>query len=300
MPWAAATPITRPTTQDNWIFRLSVDDSKAGKVIIENAVTMSGYRRPFLLLENTGWGKANKNTMTKTLSELNLQASGIHFFQWGIGRHEARTILENAVSQGADSFVLVANAPEGITFAEAMLSMNKDKQKPIISHWGITGGQFFNTLGTESIQQLNLSFIQTSFSFFQQPLSGEGKKALAAAARVMNKEALYPKDITAPTGFIHAYDLTRILISAASQLTFIGDVKNDRIMLKESLETLKSNVPGLIKNYQQPFEKYSLNQINAHEALNIKDFVMARFNSKGNIILTDQTLNIINGSTHAD
>ena len=291
VPWAAATPITRAKTNENWIYRLSLDDSKAGKVIIEDTIVKSGFTHPFLLLEDTGWGKANKKTMTEALKSLGQKASGIHFFQWGIGQHEARAILEDAISQGADSFVMVANAPEGITFAKAMLSIEKDRQRPIRSHWGITGGTFFDSVGAEAVNQLDLRFIQTSFSFFDEPLSPIAKEALTSAAKVKGVNQIYPVDIKAPVGFIHAYDLTRLMIAATNEIELSGDAKKDSGLIKTQLENLKSPVMGLIKTYQHPFEIYQTKTFDAHEALGLTDFIMAKYDSSGNIklIRTNET-----------
>ncbi len=36
-PWAAAGPITRGKSKENWVFRLSIDDTKAGSVIVNSA-----------------------------------------------------------------------------------------------------------------------------------------------------------------------------------------------------------------------------------------------------------------------
>jgi len=294
VPWAAATPITRSKTLENWIFRLSIDDSKAGKVIINETINHSDFKRPYLLLEDTGWGKSNKKTMTKALSDQGYQASGIHFFQWGIGQHEARTILENAVSNGADSFVLVANAPEGITFAKAMLSLSKTRQRAIRSHWGITGGTFFQSLGASAVNQLDLAFIQTRFSLLQIPLPEEGKNALAAASSLSNN-MLSPTDIQAPTGFIHAYDLTRILIAAAEQTDIPNNPKQARQVIKANLENLTETVPGLIKRYKQPFSSDVETNVDAHEALGLDDFLMARFDQYGNIRLIESAPSKMHG-----
>ena len=37
-PWAAGGPITRSETKENWIFRLSIDDSNAGRFISKKAL----------------------------------------------------------------------------------------------------------------------------------------------------------------------------------------------------------------------------------------------------------------------
>jgi branched-chain amino acid transport system substrate-binding protein len=285
VPWAAATPITRPETDENWIFRLSIDDSKAGEVIIRDAIKSSSLKAPFLLLEDTGWGRANQKAMTAALAQLSENASGMHYFQWGTGHHEARSILEKAINDGADSFVLVANAPEGVTFAKAMLSLDKSRQRPLRSHWGITGGNFFESLGASAVSDLDLRFIQTSFSFMSPPLSETATQALNSLANVRNTKSISPEDVKSPAGFIHAYDLTRLLIAAAESQTLTGDAKLDHKLIKQQLENLTKPVVGLIKTYQKPFSHYDSESFDAHEALGADDFKMAQYDKQGNIRL---------------
>ena len=88
-PWAAASPITRGKDPQNWIFRLSVDDAKAGYVIANSAIK-EGFKKPYLLLEKTGWGKANNKTMVKALKELGIEPVGVSWFNWGLGIHGAK------------------------------------------------------------------------------------------------------------------------------------------------------------------------------------------------------------------
>ena len=40
-PWAAAAPITRPSSEANYIFRLSVDDKTAGSFLMKAAISFS-------------------------------------------------------------------------------------------------------------------------------------------------------------------------------------------------------------------------------------------------------------------
>jgi len=44
-PWAAAGPITRYPSSENWIFRLSIDDSKAGYTITKFALSEGGIKK---------------------------------------------------------------------------------------------------------------------------------------------------------------------------------------------------------------------------------------------------------------
>jgi branched-chain amino acid transport system substrate-binding protein len=84
-PWAAAGPITRSNQQENWIFRLSIDDSNAGAYIVKRA-TEEGFKKLYLLLEDTGWGRSNERTMGAALSNNGLAAVGTSWFNWGIGK----------------------------------------------------------------------------------------------------------------------------------------------------------------------------------------------------------------------
>ena len=75
------------------------------------------------------------------------------------------------------------------------------------------------------------------------------------------------------------------MISAIKQADLNGNRDRDKQEIKLALENLQSPVTGLIKNYKKPFSKYSEENVNAHEALSIKDYVMAYFDDDNNIVL---------------
>ncbi|MEA2107930.1 MAG: hypothetical protein U9P07_00715 [Pseudomonadota bacterium] len=87
------------------------------------------------------------------------------WFNWGINENAVRIMLREIAQSGADCIFLVANAPEGKTFARAMGSLPEDLCLPICSHWGITGGDFAESTGIGTRTKIDLEFIQTSFSF---------------------------------------------------------------------------------------------------------------------------------------
>ncbi len=70
VPWAAGGPITRYPSKENWIFRLSVDDTQAGQVIVDHAMNAQKCQRPHLLLEDTPWGSSNLKSMSKALKTI--------------------------------------------------------------------------------------------------------------------------------------------------------------------------------------------------------------------------------------
>jgi len=282
-PWAAASPITRGKDPQNWIFRLSVDDAKAGYVIANSAIK-EGFKKPYLLLEKTGWGKANNKTMVKALKELDIEPVGVSWFNWGLGIHGAKINLRNIYNSGADVIFLVANAAEGKTFADAILALEPDLRLPTRSHWGITGGDFVNHIDDFLKAPQHLQFIQTKFSFISKSPSPLAVEVLERAQSLFS-DIKGPSDIKAQTGFVHAYDLTKILISAVNQAQLTGEVVADRRAIHQALENLKNPVEGLIKTYQRPFSPVTASNQDGHEALSQSDYLMGYYGLNNDVIL---------------
>jgi len=282
-PWAAAGPITRSTDKENWIFRLSIDDSNAGTFISKQALKQ-GFKKPYLLLEDTGWGRSNEKTMTLALKESSIEPAGVVWFNWGVGKNHAKVILRNIKESGADVLFFVGNSPEGVTFAHAMSELPSDIRIPIRSHWGITGGSFTTKVLPKTRSLLDLQFIQTNFSFLNEPLSTLSQQVLTLAIKA-NEGINDKNDILATAGFIHSYDLTKIVIAAMNQIKLTGNKKEDLLSIHHALENLENPVQGLLKTYQQPFSAFSRTKLNAHEALGVDNYVMGYFNDENQTVL---------------
>ncbi|XPV77600.1 MAG: ABC transporter substrate-binding protein [Desulfovibrio sp.] len=284
VPWAAATPITRYNkTPKNWIFRLSVDDSKAGKILVERAIN-KGARRIALLLENTGWGEANLKTMTKSLADHNLQPASVERFNWGTQTVAASLQLQRILKSRADAILLVANAPEGISIIRSAVEIGLNI--PIYSHWGITGGDFTEKVDYETRSKINLEFLQTKFSFLADSQTQFQRNVLNHAMEKF-PDVNSAFDIIAPTGFIHAYDLTNLLISAVRQAQITPGSTNNNEKLHQALEHLKAPVQGLIKTYNSPFSPFSELNRDSHEALGRNDLTMGFYGESDEVILIE-------------
>lgn len=282
-PWAAAGPITRPATEENWIFRLSVDDSIAGQMITNYAVK-EGFKKPYLLLEDTGWGNSNLKTMSAAIKGNDATLMGVSRFKWGVGSSESDSIAIEVKNSGADVVFLVANANEAKPLLTALMKNPATKHLQILSHWGIAGGSFAEDV-PNVVKNLDLKFIQTKFSFLSEGETAVAKKAFLAAQKLYPEAVSKKEDIKAPTGFIHAYDLMLLLNEAAQSISWSGDLQQDRLALKMALENISKPVQGLVKLYKEPFKPYQVSSPNAHEALGIDDLVMGRFDENGVIRL---------------
>lgn len=284
-PWAAAGPITRTKDENNWIFRLSIDDSNAGVFISQQAMEQ-GFKKPYLLLEDTGWGRSNQRTMTQALNALGKNKPEIAWFNWGVGINQAKVILRNIKDSGADVIFFVGNSPEGISFVKAMVDLPTEYRLPIRSHWGITGGNFIEKINVTQRKLIDLQVIQTNFSFLSPNLTAMAKK-VESLAILTNDGLITGRPIQAQTGFVHGYDLTKLVLAAINQIKLSGDRAKDKELIKRALENLNTPVEGLLKTYIKPFSSYQKDKHNGHEALGIKDYAMGFFDQNNNIQLIE-------------
>ena len=283
VPWAAAGPITRPSSLNNWVFRLSIDDTIAGRVISRFAMEQKQCERPHIFLEKTPWGQSNYRTMKSQLPKLT--ESDVSWFNWGIDENKLAIMLRAIKSRNADCLLFVGNAVEGKKLVKTMVN-NTTLMLPIYSHWGITGGDFHLQVGFDARKTVQLHFIQSCFSFLSSPQSTISKRAEQQYS-TLSIDGL-PKsimDLSAPTGFIHAYDLTQILIHAIKQSQLSDDMAENRRSVKRALENITSPVEGLIKTYHTPFKPYTEVGSAQHEALSIDDFCMGHYNQQDQVVL---------------
>jgi len=271
-PWAAGTAIVENGYQPNFVFRVSVRDEHAATVLAKRA-KHKGYQKIGLLLERTGWGRSNQNSMNKVAKTLDLEIVATQWFNW-----REKSLAEQVdilLSAGADVIFLVANAPEGALAIKAMSEVKKNKRKPILSHWGIAGGAFVKNTGLHALRQVELEVLQT-FSFLS--LENQTKKqALLARYRELFNQAVTAQNLPSAVGVAHAYDLVNLLKLAIEQAQSMDP---DKIRL--ALEHLPYH-KGIVKHYAPAFTQ------DRHDALSIDDYMMARFNGEGYLVpVTEQ------------
>ncbi len=287
VPWAAAGPITRAAGQENWIFRLSIDDTKAGETLVDYAIHQAQVRKPLLVLENTGWGKSNYETMTQSLGDHQVADYDVEWFDWSLGDASATALIRRARDRRNDAILLVANAIEGAVIAKAAArSARQGKGFRVISHWGITGGSFHERVRHPDRTLLQLRFLQTRFSFLQPSLN-EFQQSVLLRAQSIHPDINSAQDIHAPTGFAHAFDLTRIVLTALATVNTKLSAIKIRTELRDALESTSTPVQGLIKNYQAPFSPYQPSSPDAHEALSAKDYAIGRYGENDEIRLIE-------------
>lgn len=264
-PWAAADSITDNDYSPNYVFRLSLRDSWALQVMMRHALKQ-GYRKVGILLPNTEWGrsslKAAEETAAKDTKQDIVASQG---YNWGdpsmVERYQA---LRKA---GAQAVIFVANDKEAVILVKGIASLPPDQRLPLVAHWGLTGGQFFEQAGT-ALKAVDLSVVQT-YSFIGKS-DAKTKSVLAGLKAVTGSDD--PRKVVSPVGVAHTYDLVHLLAMAIKKAK-----TTDRATVRQALENL-GPYKGLVRSLDKPFTA------KRHDALSINEVFMARFADDGAIV----------------
>jgi branched-chain amino acid transport system substrate-binding protein len=264
-PWSSADEIVDNDMRPNYVYRLSLRDSLAMPKLLA-ASRKRGLHRVGLLLTNTSWGRSNAAAAEGALAKLpGMKIVGTSWYNW----RDATLVdkYRQLRAAGAQSIVLVANDDEAAVLVREVAALPKAQRIPILSHWGVTGGEFSAQAGP-ALQQVDFSVIQT-FSFYQAD-PARVQRFLASAARVSKVTRI--EDIRGPVGVAHAYDLTHILARA---IDLAGST--ERQAVRAALERVGTH-HGLVKDYAPPFTPAR------HEALGPEQLLMARYRADGVLV----------------
>jgi len=262
--WSAADAIVDNGTQPNYVFRLSLRDSLAMPFMLRQA-RQRGHRRVGLLLTNTAWGRSNLAAVDGSRSQPGLpEVVATAWYNW-----QERSLIDKyqrLLQAGAQAVMLVANDDEAALLVREMAALPAAQRVPVYSHWGVTGGRFFEAAGV-ALQAVDFSVIQT-FSFFQARKAPLAR--FMATARQLGVQRI--EDLQSPVGTAHAYDMTHLVARA---LNLAG--RADRAALRDALERLPHH-DGLVKRYAAPFTAQR------HEALGSSELLMARYRDDGVLV----------------
>jgi branched-chain amino acid transport system substrate-binding protein len=263
--WSSADAIVDNGMKPNYIFRVSLRDSLAMPRMLQSA-EKRGLKRVGLLLTNTSWGRSSQAAADRYSS----QPGGVKIVQtaWYNWRDTSLIAAYNRLRQaGADAIVLVANDDEAAILVKEMAALPAAQRLPIISHWGITGGNFVGQAGP-ALQGVDLTVIQT-FSFFDADKRARQGFMRAAA---MVSPIRHIEQIGSPVGVAHAYDATHLLARA---IRIAGSA--ERAAVRDALENIPDH-RGLVRRYHPPFTP------TRHEALGPEQLLMARFRADGVLV----------------
>ncbi|MBD3585532.1 ABC transporter substrate-binding protein [Salinimonas sp. HHU 13199] len=263
--WAAGTPVVDNGYAPNNVFRVSIRDSEAASVLLQHAKSR-GLHRVALVLERTGWGRSNHDSLHEAAAKLDIDIVKVTWINW-----QQSTFAQDAgaiADTNAQAIILVANAPESAVVARAVKKQFPGPM-PIIAHWGLAGGDFVSMLSLPVLATMDISVIQT-FSFLHQ--SNPEAQSLFTQYKNRYDNAISPESVPAVVGLAHAYDLVHLLATAVKS----AECKNTDVV-RDALENLPA-IQGAVKRYSPAFSS------TRHDALWSDDYFMSRFDNMGNLI----------------
>nr|WP_314628258.1 ABC transporter substrate-binding protein [uncultured Noviherbaspirillum sp.] len=264
--WSSADAIVDNGSQPNYLFRISLRDSLGMPHMLKSA-EQRGLTRVGLLLTNTSWGRSNQAAAERHAGSGKARSRIVQtaWYNW-----RDTTLMpgyQRLLAAGAQAVVLVANDDEAAILVREIAALPPAQRLPVISHWGVTGGNFVAQAGP-ALQQVDFTVIQT-FSFFKadpKPLA-TFMKTVATLSPVRRIE-----DIQGPVGVAHAYDGVHLLARA---INLAGSA--ERPAVRDALEKL-GDYRGLVRRYSPPFTR------ERHEALGPEQLLMARFRPDGVLV----------------
>ncbi len=264
-PWAAGTPVVQNGFSPNYIFRVSVRDEYAGGFLVDRALER-GLSKMGLLLERTAWGRSNEKAMQNALIDRGKGKAHVEWFN--LGEKDMTPQLGRLNESDVDCVLMVCNPLEGKLILESMASVEATSRVPLISHWGITGGDFFE-MTKNLLDEVDFSFIQTCS--FLRPETTNGLDRLHAAYAKKFEGCDSPSDVFSPVGTAHAYEIVMMLAAAVKSAD-----TTERPAIRDALENL-GKYEGVIRNYEPPFTP------KRHDALELRDLTLAKFGKNGAI-----------------
>jgi branched-chain amino acid transport system substrate-binding protein len=263
--WSSADAIVDNEMQPNYVYRLSLRDALAMPRLMASAHKRR-LDRVGLLLTNTSWGRSNAKAAERALEgQPAMKIVGTSWYNW-----RDTSLVDNYQhlrAAGAQAIILVANDDEAAILVREVAQLPKEQRIPILSHWGVTGGEFTAQAGP-ALQEVDFTVIQT-FSFFKAD-QARVKRFLTSTARVSAVRRI--EDVKGPVGAAHAYDLTHLLAQAIERAG-----STDRKAVRDALEKL-GPWRGLVRNYAPAFTPAR------HEALDAGDLLMARYRADGVLV----------------
>lgn len=259
-PWAAADGIVDNGHTPNFVFRLSVRDSWASAAMLDH-LKRRGLKKVGMLNLRTAWGRSTRRAAEGYVAEHGgIVLVGNRWIGWDDNETSLKDKLEDLRRAGAQAVLLTANTGEAARLANVLLALPKAQRLPVVSHWGVTGGDLPGLVGPR-FAELDFNVVQT-YSFIGQS-SPSARRVVAAYNALTGTRG--PRSVVAPVGVAQAYDLTHILARAIERAG-----STDRSRVRDALERL-GTYEGLIRRYAPPFAA------GRHEALGPANVFLAGY-----------------------
>ena len=236
--------------KDVFIFRTSARDEIQSPMIVNEAITVRGFKKVAILADSTNYGQLGQADLIKALAAKNI--TPVTTEKFNVGDTDMTAQVLKAKNAGAEAILTYAIGPELAQIANAMAKVGW--KVPLIGSWTLSMANFIDSAGKNGEGAI---MPQT---FIQAPTTPKRKAFIEAYLKEFK-----PKNnrIDSPVSAAQGYDSVYLLAAAIKQA---NSLEGDKIRL--ALEDLKTPVVGVVKTYNKPFTK------DDHDAITDKDPVM--------------------------
>ena len=243
---ATGTLITQQFAKErnNFIFRNAANDIIQSAMIVQEAVTLRGFKKPAILADSTNYGQLGGEDLNRALAAKGVKAVAEEKFN--IGDTDMTAQLLRAKEAGADVILTYAIGPELAQIANGQAKLGW--KVPLVGSWTLSMASFIDTAGT------NGNGAVMPQTFVQLPNTAK-RAAFIKAYQEAYKVDRMPSPVSAAQG----YDSIYLLAAAFKQA---GGTDGRKV--KNALENLNEKVVGVVTTYDHPFSKTDHEAISAN------------------------------------
>ena len=222
-----------PKERNNYVFRNAASDNIQAPMIVEEAITRRGFKKPAILADSTNYGQLGREDLEKALAAKGIKAVAAEKFN--IKDTDMTAQLLRAKEAGADVILTYGIGPELAQIANGQAKLGW--KVPLIGSWTLSMSSFIDTAGE------NGNGAVMPQTFVQLP-NTPVRKAFIEAYQAAYKTERMPSPVSAAQG----YDSVLLLAAAIKQAN-----STDGRKIREALENLQTKVEGVVTTYDHPF-----------------------------------------------
>ncbi len=224
-----------PQHPDNFIFRVSANDTIQAAMIVEEAIVRRKFRKVAILADSTNYGQLGREDLERALGKMGIRPVAVGKFN--IRDIDMTRQLLAARKAGAEALLTYGIGPELAQIANGAARLGW--QVPIIGGWPLSMSNFIDSAGP------NGEGVRMPQTFIQEPDTPKRRAFIEAYQKISRTQR-----IPSPSAAAQGYDAMMLLAAAIRQA---GTTFGSRV--REALENLEEKVEGIVTTYDHPFSR---------------------------------------------
>ena len=224
-----------PQYPDNFVFRISANDTLQAAMIVMEAIDRRGLKRVSIFHDATNYGQLGREDLERTLEKKGIRPASVGKFN--IRDTDMTRQLLAAREAGAEALLTYGIGPELAQIANGAAKLGWSV--PIIGSWPLSMSNFIDNAGP------NGEGARMPQTFIQEATTPKRRAFIEAYQKLSRAERM-----PSPSAAAQGYDAMLLLAAAIRQA---GTTHGSRV--RDALENLKEKLEGVIMTYERPFSR---------------------------------------------